>query len=354
MIRFIVTSLFVIASIAINAQEYIYRKVTSQSQIEAGGVYVLAKGSGDFYYASGFGTNKITSTNIAGYSNPDEFCVRDAYEMALVKFSDEDGFRFMMPNGIYLQEQGGKLSITTFNDTKNYKWTININEETCEATIRIVGHSIDCLKYNSSNFLYTSQSSASYYPVILYRKVIAKATSSGYATFCSSKDVAISGGGMKAYVGTVMGNELVLTEVDKVKANEGVILFSETPNAQAEVTVTTLTDDEKALFSSNALKAASVAVTVDNDGVYYALTNDANGDAVFCPVEPGVVIPAGKAYLHLGATSPAKISINMFTPTTLSTERHTETPKDAYNLSGQKVGSGYHGIVITNGRKVIK
>lgn len=323
---------------------------------------MLAKGSGDFYYASGYTSGKITATYLIGYSSPVEFCVNDAYELILEEHTNENGFRIKTNEGYLQYNTGTSINSNVLNDSYEYTWSVSIDNESVSVCIRPIRKEENSQEYTSyiafggtGNNRYFYFSTNNNYPTTLYRKVIAKATSSGYATFCSSKDVAISGGGMKAYVGTVMGNELVLTEVDKVKANEGVILFSETPNAQAEVTVTTLTDDEKALFSSNALKAASVAVTVDNDGVYYALTNDANGDAVFCPVEPGVVIPAGKAYLHLGATSPAKISINMsLTPTTLSTERHTETPKDAYNLSGQKVGSGYHGIVITNGRKVIK
>ena len=32
----------------------------------------------------------------------------------------------------------------------------------------------------------------------------------------------------------------------------------------------------------------------------------------------------------------------------------TPTSGEAYNLAGQKVGRGYRGIVVTNGRKVVK
>lgn len=316
---------------------------------------MLGRGGDFFHYASGYSNSKITATS-SGYSEPEEFCANDAYELVLEKYPNENGFRIKTNEGYLQHNTGTDIKSNVLNDSYDYTWTIDIIDGI--AYVRPIplqgGTTYDnYIVYSSSGFIF-SQVSSKTYPVILYRKVIAKATSSGYATFCSSKDITLAGGGMKAFVGNIVGDELVLTEVNNVKANEGVILYSATPNSAAEVTVTTLTDDEKAPFNTNDIKAATTAVTVDNDGVYYALTNDSNGDAVFCPVEPGIVIPVGKAYLHINANAPAKISLSTFTPTNLSTERYTSTSTDAYNLSGQKVGSGYHGIVITNGRKVIK
>ena len=99
------------------------------------------------------------------------------------------------------------------------------------------------------------------------------------------------------------------------------------------------------------------------DGVTYK--NYGLKDGKFVEYEAEGVIPYNHAYLHVPVTSAsgAKKSFTMevrsSSPTTGISE--VETPADsvparktAYNLMGMRVGSGYHGIVIVDGKKFIR
>lgn len=74
----------------------------------------------------------------------------------------------------------------------------------------------------------------------------------GLATFSFGSDLQAVEGGVKLYKGANGGDELTLTQVDYVKANEGVIVYGE-PNTTYHFNAETGSSD----FSGNELKAAS-------------------------------------------------------------------------------------------------
>ena len=82
----------------------------------------------------------------------------------------------------------------------------------------------------------------------------------------------------------------------------------------------------------------------------------------FFNLASAVTLSGGKAYLEsttdLKPAAQAKVSILFMDaePTGINDVRVTtpEAQGETYNLGGQRVGNGYKGIVIVNGKKVLK
>jgi hypothetical protein len=99
------------------------------------------------------------------------------------------------------------------------------------------------------------------------------------------------------------------------------------------------------------------------DGVTYK--NYGLKDGKFVEYEAEGVIPYNHAYLHVpvssasGAKKSFTMEVRSSSPTTGISEVDASadsdsTQKAAYNLMGMRVGSGYHGIVIVDGKKFIR
>lgn len=117
------------------------------------------------------------------------------------------------------------------------------------------------------------------------------------------------------------------------------------------------------------LKASSKTATVTETGLkasdgsikgaanIYCLANK-NNVVGFYQVSSDVTIPANKAYLEINTPTPAKYySIGIGGNTTgIQAIQQNGVKADGimYSLSGQKVGANYKGIVICNGKKMIK
>lgn len=114
--------------------------------------------------------------------------------------------------------------------------------------------------------------------------------------------------------------------------------------------------------------AGGAAATVDTDlkpsdgsimgaDNIYCLANKSNGVG-FYRVATGVAIPANKAYLEINASTSAKYySIGIGGNTTgiqAIPQNSVKADGIMYSLSGQRVGKDYKGIVICNGKKMIK
>ena len=112
---------------------------------------------------------------------------------------------------------------------------------------------------------------------------------------------------------------------------------------------------ETATVTETGLKASDGSIMGAEN--IYCLANK-NNVVGFYQVAPTVQIPANKAYLEIATPSPAKYySIGIGGNTTgIQTIQQNGVKADGimYSLSGQKVGENYKGIVICNGKKMIK
>lgn len=112
---------------------------------------------------------------------------------------------------------------------------------------------------------------------------------------------------------------------------------------------------ETATVTETGLKASDGSIMGAEN--IYCLANK-NNVVGFYQVAPTVQIPANKAYLEINASTPAKYySIGIGGNTTgIQAIQQNSVKADGimYSLSGQRVDKDYKGIVICNGKKMIK
>lgn len=170
----------------------------------------------------------------------------------------------------------------------------------------------------------------------------------GYASYSSDIDLTLPDG-MKAYVGAISDEELVLSEVDYIKANQGVIVY-----AEANTDYTFTPGAGNSIYPDNDLKPSSAWTGAANN--IYCLHNEGvAGTTAFYPYK-GSEMPANKAFLVFPEVSgqssaPRRISFRFDTPTDIDNvtsdmkvEKFMENGQlfikrgdDLYNLQGQIV-----------------
>lgn len=177
-------------------------------------------------------------------------------------------------------------------------------------------------------------------------------TDAGFATFAASYPVDYSANGMVAYAVKYADGTLTYNKIDGVvPANTAVLLKGEAKEYTLTAAGGAATNVDTDLKVANGEKKG--------DGNIYCLANKASGVG-FYQVSSSVTIPANKAYLEIATptTTPAKYySIGIGGNTTgIQAIQQNGVKADGimYSLSGQKVGANYKGIVICNGKKMIK
>lgn len=178
----------------------------------------------------------------------------------------------------------------------------------------------------------------------------------GFATHASAFAVDYSnrGDGLEAYSVSYSSSskDLTYTKINGVvEAGKAVILKGK-GDYVLESSSETATVTETGLETSDGTKTGAENI--------YCLANKASNGVGFYQVSSSVTIPANKAYLEIGtpATTHAKYySIGIGGNTTgIQAIQQNGVKADGimYSLSGQKVGANYKGIVICNGKKMIK
>ena len=189
---------------------------------------------------------------------------------------------------------------------------------------------------------------------LTYYKALTTAASS-FATYAADDAIDYSAAGLAAYAielneaeGKVAYNEISGT----VEAGTPVLVKGEASTSYAMIPSTAT-----ATAVTTALQISDGNVTAA-DNLYYGFAT-LNGVSGFKLVQNGVTIPAKKGYLKLSSSDNAK-TFYAFDGNTTGIEE-TFSKNDAekalapmYNISGQRVGEGYKGIVIVNGKKYVK
>ena len=176
-------------------------------------------------------------------------------------------------------------------------------------------------------------------------------TDAGFATFAASYPVDYSANGLVAYAVKYANGTLTYNKIaGVVPANTAVLLSGEAKEytlAAAGGAATTVDTD---------LKVADGTKTGANN--IYCLAKKTSNGVGFYQVSSDVTIPANKAYLEINAANSAKYySIGIGGNTTgIQAIQQNSVKADGimYSLSGQRVGKDYKGIVICNGKKMIK
>lgn len=178
---------------------------------------------------------------------------------------------------------------------------------------------------------------------------------SGFATYAADYDVNYSALGLTTYA-------IALDETkNKVSYNrfEGVVPAGKAVlvqgDASKEYELAPAEEAADATFTTD-LKASDGTVTAADDKVYAFGT--LNGKSGFKLVNNGITIPAKKGYLKLTGTTAAKPTFFAFDGigTGISHIEADAAFQNAaiYNLAGQRVDKSYKGVVIVNGKKMLR
>lgn len=175
----------------------------------------------------------------------------------------------------------------------------------------------------------------------------------GFATHASAFAVDYSnrGDGLEAYSVSYSSSskELTYTPINGVVETGKAVILKGKGDYVLEASSETATVKETGLETSNG--------ETKGNGNIYCLANKSKGVG-FYQVSSDVTIPANKAYLVIPSTNSAKYySIGIGGNTTGIQAIHQNSVKAdgiMYSLSGQRVGKDYKGIVICNGKKMIK
>jgi len=175
--------------------------------------------------------------------------------------------------------------------------------------------------------------------------------STGYATYCPiAYDVTIPSGVEVYYAENDAVNEdyILLTKYEgtTLKQGEGVILKNEGNYTFAKAT------DAATAIEGNLLVGAASDLTLKENAAYILAAKE--GAAVFSLCTAGT-LKGGKSYLpaSAGSNAPAlKLVVNDATGINNVTNRMQSIGN--YNINGQMVDENYRGIVIVNGKKILK
>ena len=138
-------------------------------------------------------------------------------------------------------------------------------------------------------------------------------------------------------------------------------------NATISATTSEAAAAEEEGFNGVYKKMVFTAEVLDGDYDYYGWTGNTDGKGEFRKAGEGAYVNACRAYIKLknvsGNNAPARLSIELGDGTTgissAKSDANGGTDADGgadapvYNLQGQRVGSGYKGVVIKNGKKMI-
>ena len=177
-------------------------------------------------------------------------------------------------------------------------------------------------------------------------------SASKYASFCSTSALDFTDTDVKAYKAKVDEGKVVLTQVDNVPANEGVILYGEAGDYNVPVIASASAVSENELVG---VTAETSVVWNPSTGVYNYILQQ----GTFKKASDGK-LRANRAYLqtNYNVTSPGAHDLEMvFDGDVTGIKNLTTTLSQgegvAYNLAGQRVNASHKGLVIVNGKKYL-
>ena len=166
----------------------------------------------------------------------------------------------------------------------------------------------------------------------------------GYATYVTKNAVEFNG--VKAYAVTAI-NEKSVSLQELTSAPAGTPVVVEAAEGEYPCTIVESADAPE----TNLLTYSEEAV--ESDGTFYALANKPEAEGVgFYPVKSGVTIPAGKAYLVVGAEVKGFLALGDVADAINNILVETANG-NIFNIAGQKVQNiTKGGLYIVNGKKV--
>ena len=234
------------------------------------------------------------------------------------------------------------------------EFSINVVQNTREYNATVSAYGYDDETDNNINF---PNDQVCHFELLPAATVSVTVTAAGWATITTPATYAVSfDENTEVYIATAEeGNSIKLTKIDDAPAMTPVVI-----NATAGSYTMTKKDFATSDVTANILESAKGNEVGDGAGNYYVLGMTSTGVG-FGKLASGVTLAKGKAYIP----GTALANISDFLPFVIGDEDETTTinavdaagmddDTPVYNLAGQKVGKDYKGVVIVNGRKVVR
>lgn len=345
-----------------------YEKVTSTSGLVDGGKYLIVNETKKYAFNGNLASGSLDGAkNYITYTVTDsKINSTDATQNAMVTLNAMENSKWSIKtkNDIYVGFTGTSGNGMTKADTPQEN-TITFSSN----NVVITGSGGVQLKFLNQNgsetFKYYSSSQTA---VQLYKFVPGEAPSSvdiyvseaGYATYVSNFTLDYSSNAnLKAYIAKEVSGEIKFTEVEKVPANTGVLLRA-TDGGGSKYTVNTTTAETDDMTGNKLVRGTGAAVATGTNPYNYIL-NVVNNELGFYRAN-NQTVATNRAYLQTSVTpgALAKIAI-IFDDATTSinaldnlTDSQLDNDAPIYNLAGQKVTKAYKGVVIQNGKKLVR
>lgn len=276
-------------------------------------------------------TDKATRAGFRWYKNTDDTYVFRAYDNSVFTISVAEGYYI---TSIVLETTIPSSSLKANDENiENGKWS---------------GMS-QSVVFKPSNTLYIKSITVNY----TQQQESLTTAASGFATYAADYPVDYSKLGLTVYEVVVNQEQTGVVYrpfVGAVPAGMAVLVQG-VPNKEYSLTPATVADHS---YKTD-LRASDGTVKAADSEIYAFAT--LRGVSGFKLVTDGVVIPAKKGYLKLTSAGSAK---NFFAFDDVDTgighidANNMGTTLVVYNLAGQRVDKYYKGIVIENGKKIIR
>lgn len=330
-----------------------FDKVTSVSA----GDYLIVYEDGNVAFNGSLETLDAVGNTVEVEISENTIAATSALKAAVFTIAAVDGgYTVRSKSGKYIGQTSDTNGLATNGETA-YTNTISFD---IDGNANLVSGGA-YLRYNSASnqtrFRYYKSSSYTNQKAIqLYKDnatvITATLNASGYATFCSQYPLDFSDYATADYsawqITSIGSNAITFEQVKgKVKGGTGLLLKGE---AGATVTLTSA-DSDNELTGNKLVGTLAPLYVAANE--YYGLSG-----TTFVRMNAGTV-KAGKAIILAGEipTNAQNLTFvfedNTTGINTVNDSRFTVNG-EAYNLAGQKVSESYKGIVIVNGKKMIR
>lgn len=334
---------------------------TLASSITSGKHYVIANGtSGDVSVmgmqnpnnrAAVEGSVDGTTLSVSSNAGAVEFVIYgpDADGLYTIYDASENGYLYAASSGSnHLKTQAG------IDD--NARWEITFNGDKVASIVAKKSSNRNVMQYNSGSTLFSCYSTASQTAVYLYEKDgEATPTESvtvgtvGYATFASNNALDFTESDIKAFYATVSGSELTFTQIKKVPANTGVLLYKD---GGTTVNIPTLTGAKDDVLNNVFVQGKGEAVSYAANDQNYILFNGEDGLGFYRADNNKVA--TNRAYIHIdGGAGVKSFAINLDDTDAIGAIKAVNDNADIFNLAGQRVNKAQKGVYIVNGKKVL-
>ena len=250
-------------------------------------------------------------------------------------------------NGEYCENCYTTLSMTKLNNADRFTGSDVTSTQVASGELCYLLNGSSC--YDAKWFQNLTGTTDSYPVPFNTHGIVNKISSAGYTTqYIPSTDVTIPTG-VKAYAGVISGDNLSLKEITSAISKEDAVVLEGTANAYYSFVPTTGASE----YTGNALSGSDGTVT--GGANKFALAQPKGQEVGFYPVDNGVTIPAGKAYLVDGSS--VKGFTFVFDDDATAIEMvngqwSMVNDQPIFNLAGQRINKMQKGINIVNGKKI--